>query len=66
MEIQLNGIPHQLETETSVLLLLKSLKLDGKPVVVELNQGAILSRNFHDTTVTHGDQVEIVTLAAGG
>jgi len=66
MEIHLNGQPHPLEKETTLTALLASLGLAGKPVVAELNRDALLPRDFPITTVRDGDQVEIVTLAAGG
>ena len=62
----LNGQPHPLESETSLPDLLSSLGLAGKPVVVELNQQAILPRDFPNTLIQPNDQVEIITLAAGG
>jgi sulfur carrier protein len=66
MTITLNGQPHNLNSEILLPDLLESLSLAGKPVVVELNQQAILPRNFPQTTVHPNDQIEIVTLAAGG
>jgi sulfur carrier protein ThiS len=35
-------------------------------VVVELNQQAILPRDFPNTLIQPNDQLEIITLAAGG
>ncbi len=62
----LNGQPHSLATETLLPALLASLGLAGKPVVVELNQQAILPRDFPNTLIQPNDQLEIITLAAGG
>lgn len=66
MTITLNGQPHALATEKLLTDLLASLGLAGKPVVVELNQQAILPRDFPNTLIQANDQVEIITLAAGG
>lgn len=66
MTIILNGQPHTLDSETTLPELLSSLGLSGKPVVVELNQEAILPRNFTQTLIQPNDQLEIITLAAGG
>ena len=66
MIITLNGQPHTLGSETTLPELLRSLGLSGKPVVVELNQEAILPRNFTQTLIQANDQLEIITLAAGG
>lgn len=66
MTIQLNGQPHPLEEETTLTALLDSIGLAGKPVVAELNHQAIRPADFPNTTIKPGDQLEIVTLAAGG
>ncbi|MFD2256387.1 sulfur carrier protein ThiS [Luteolibacter algae] len=66
MDITLNGQSHPLAGTTTLEELLESLDLRGKPVVVELNQTAILPRNFSSTEINPGDAIEIVTLAAGG
>ncbi len=66
MQIILNGQPHTLDSEILLPALLDSLGLSGKPVVVELNQEAILPRDFPHTLIQPNDQLEIITLAAGG
>lgn len=66
MKIQLNGIPHELETSMPVSDLLVSIGIAGKPVVVELDGQAVFPRDYPDAWVKDGAQVEIVTLAAGG
>ncbi len=66
MTIILNGQQHSLSSEITLPDLLESLGLSGKPVVVELNQEAILPRNFAQTLIQANDQLEIITLAAGG
>jgi sulfur carrier protein len=62
----LNGQPHSLTSEILLHDFLASLGLAGKPVVVELNQEAILPRDFPNTLIQPNDQLEIITLAAGG
>lgn len=66
MQITLNGQAHPLSESTTVKVLLHSLGFADKPVVVELNREAIFPRDFETTQVNNGDQIEIVTLAAGG
>jgi sulfur carrier protein len=66
MQITLNGQPHPLPAEITISALLDSLGLAEKPVVVELNQQAVLPRNFPQTLIHFNDQLEIITLAAGG
>ncbi|MGJ8633870.1 MAG: sulfur carrier protein ThiS [Luteolibacter sp.] len=66
MTIQLNGQPHPMESETPLTDFLRKIGLEGKPVVIEHNQEAILPKHFPETTIKPGDNLEIVTLAAGG
>jgi sulfur carrier protein len=64
--IQLNGQPHAVQFPLSVSALLVSLGLEGKPVVVELDEQAVLPRDYASVEVKSGSKVEVVTLAAGG
>ena len=66
MSLQLNGKPHPLASTVTLSSLLESLGLGGKPVVAELNGHPVLPRNFPSTPVQPGDELEIITLAAGG
>ena len=64
--ITLNGSPHTLAGPVPLSQLLESLGLDGKPVVVELNEKAVFPRDYSQTGVDAGARVEVVMLAAGG
>ena len=66
MTITLNGNPHELEGELSIYSLLASLGMEGRPVVVELDEQAVFPRDYEQTLVGNGARVEIVALAAGG
>jgi sulfur carrier protein len=66
MSIQLNGKPHPLTSSITLSGLLDSLGLGGKPVVAELNGQPVLPRKFPTTAIQPGDNLEIITLAAGG
>ncbi len=66
MTIQLNGKDHPLDASTSVKTLLESVGLGDKPVVVEVNHKALFPREYDQTMLENGDQVEIITIAAGG
>jgi len=66
MTISLNGRPHELAEECSVAALLESLGLTGRPLVVELDQAALLPREYGQAEVRAGARVEIITIAAGG
>lgn len=64
--ITLNGQVQEIETPITVEGLLRSLGMEGKPVVVELDELAVFPRDFGHTPVLDGARVEIVVLAAGG
>jgi sulfur carrier protein len=66
MEITINGTSRTIEAGSTVGMLLEHLGLAGKPVVVELNQHALFSREFTAMIIPDAAVIEIVTLAAGG
>ena len=65
MNLKINGSPSE-TTATTVLALLEELGLASKPVVIEHNQTALLKSEHSTTALTEGDELEVVTLAAGG
>ena len=66
MQIFLNGKPHALDGQTTVLELVDALGFSGKRIAVERN-AEIIPRSRHATTsLVAGDQVEIVVAVGGG
>jgi sulfur carrier protein len=67
MPIILNGkateIPDSVDT---VAALLEHLGLAGYPALVELNGVALLKKEFSESRISAGDQVEIIKMVAGG
>ena len=66
MKIILNGKDHPLDTAINVETLLASIGLANKPVIVELNKKALFPREYADSNLQDNDQLEIITIAAGG
>ena len=66
MTIRLNGKDHPLDTSLSVQELLVSIGLGKKPLVEELNKKALFPREYEQSVLADGDQVEVITIAAGG
>ena len=66
MKIILNGKDHPLDKVINVETLLTSIGLAGKPVIVELNKKALFPRDYADSNLQDNDQLEIITIAAGG
>jgi sulfur carrier protein len=67
MKIVLNGTLRELpDGPLTVTGLLAHLDLGPQPVLVERNGLAVLKREFEETPVADGDQIEIVRMVAGG
>jgi sulfur carrier protein len=66
MTITLNGQKHEIPGSQPLTALLDSLGMAGKPVVVELNQMALLPKEISSAQVNDGDVIEIVQITAGG
>ena len=66
MNILLNGQPHEVPENTTIAGMLALLGLDSKPVVVELNELAMLPRDYSNSQLNEGAKVELVVMAAGG
>ncbi len=62
----INGNERKLESERSLTDLLASLDLDPRAVVVELNQEIVRRPALDQTTLSDGDQVELVHFVGGG
>ena len=67
MNITINGEQQQFpEQQLPLLELIERLKLNGQPVVVELNQQALLTREFPAIKIKDSDRIEIIRIVAGG
>jgi sulfur carrier protein len=66
MRISVNGNPQELEAQATVADLVANFNLQPKFVAVEVNCELVPRRNFDQTRLREGDQVEIVTLVGGG
>ena len=66
MVLTINGASHTIADAGTVEQLLRSLKLDPRAVVVELNRAIIRRPAIATTAVADGDVVEIVHFVGGG
>lgn len=64
--ITLNGKPREIEQPQTVDTLLRALDVKPAQVAVALNGGVVTRRTWPQTTVRHGDVVEIVRAVGGG
>ncbi|MBT4797946.1 sulfur carrier protein ThiS [Akkermansiaceae bacterium] len=66
MTLTINGETQKFNDNLNLQALLAELGLAEKPVVVELNQKALAPSEFKSQKLKDSDQLEIVTIAAGG
>jgi len=66
MNLTINGETRKLNSGLNIQTLLVELGLADKPVVVELNQKALAPSEFESQNLSDNDQLEIITIAAGG
>ena len=66
MRITLNGEPHDLAGPLTVSDLLVQLQIDARRVAVEHNLTVLKRDLFDRTTVSDGDEIEIVNFVGGG
>ena len=66
MTLTINGETQKFNDDLNLQALLAELGLSEKPVVVELNQQALAPSEFKSQKLKDSDQLEIVTIAAGG
>ena len=66
MTIVLNGEDKQIDSQSNIEQLLKSLNLDDKRLAVEINQEIIPRSDFSSRILNESDRVEIVQAIGGG
>ena len=66
MRLTVNGDPMELSEGMTATVLLERLKLNPGLVVVELNLEILKRDDLAKTTLSEGDQVEIVHFVGGG
>ena len=66
MKITLNGNTKELAKAITLAELLDELGFARKPVVVEHNKEAVFPRDYTQILLQNGDQLEIISIAAGG
>jgi len=64
--LTINGEQQEVEKGLSLRSLLIKLGLGEKPVVVELNRQALSPSEFEEKILNEDDELEIITIAAGG
>lgn len=66
MKVYVNGLPHHIPDNATIVTLLEQLALTGKRIAVELNQQIVTRSEHTNTSLQEGDQLEIVHAIGGG
>jgi len=66
MKVTINGQNEELEDAISVTALLARRKIEPIRVAVEINEDVVPRKDFDETVIQDGDQIEIVTFVGGG
>lgn len=66
MEVVVNGERKSVPSGLSVTALLQTLQVPLDRVAVELNKAIVRKRNWEETPVPEGSQIEIVQFVGGG
>ena len=67
MTITINGKKYSDYQEgITVMELIEKLNLHKKQIIVELNQLALMKKDYQTLSLKDGDSIEIVQIAAGG
>jgi thiamine biosynthesis protein ThiS len=66
MKVTINGQNEELGDAISVAALLARRKIEPIRVAVEINEDVVPRRDFGETMIHDGDQIEIVTFVGGG
>jgi sulfur carrier protein len=66
IHITINGEQRQVPSGQSVAALLQHLEIGADRVAVELNKAIVRKRDWEQTPVTGGAQLEIVEFVGGG
>ena len=66
MQLTINGQSRQVVEGATIAELLRELRLDGKPVAVEVNLELVPKQRHAEHRLAEGDRLEIVTLVGGG
>ena len=66
MEVILNGDKQQIENQSTIILLLNSLKINKEHAALMINGNIIPSSNWDSHLLKENDEVEIMVFVGGG
>ncbi|MBI5555557.1 MAG: sulfur carrier protein ThiS [Elusimicrobia bacterium] len=66
MKVKLNGKETDMETGTTIEILIASRKINPATVVVELNRNIIEPEKWGSFIISEKDEIEVLTFMGGG
>ncbi len=66
ISVYINGQLHETSQGIALAALLSELRLPAERVAVELNKSIVRKRDWHNTLLREGAQLEIVEFVGGG
>jgi thiamine biosynthesis protein ThiS len=66
LAITVNGEPFAAAAGATALDVVVALRLEGRPLAVEVNERVVPRARLRDCMLSVGDRIEIVTLVGGG
>jgi len=66
MRVLINGDERELSGSVTITGLVESLELSSQRVAIELNRNVIRKKDWPETSVNDGDQIEVVHFVGGG
>jgi thiamine biosynthesis protein ThiS len=64
--VQINGEPREIPEGLNINQLLEHLQANPATTLVEYNRAALFKREWPEKIVADGDEIELVTIVAGG
>lgn len=66
MKITVNGKQNEVESGTSIVMLLSQYKIHNPMTIVELNRNVVPREQWDGQALKQGDNIEIIQLMGGG
>ena len=66
MNVEINGVIHTLNTQTSLQQLVTDMGLENKRLAIEVNREIVPRSRYKDYIISESDKIEIVQAIGGG
>jgi len=66
VRLWINGEEQNFACECNVSSLIRELRLEGRPIAIEINKHVLTKNDFDSTQLKDGDKLEIISFVGGG